>query len=309
MSVAEEKVKVIIPQTGSKGKLWYAAIKPPMYTVAVIPISFGTALAYWETKSFNPLIWGVFLFSAISIIAWLNLSNDFFDSHTGIDVNKAHSVVNLTGNPPLVFWLSNFFLLLGLGGIILINLWLKDWTVLGLILASCFLGYTYQGPPFRFGYLGLGEVICFFTFGPMAIASAYYSQTESFSVNSLWASILIGISTSIILFCSHFHQVEDDLKAGKRSPIVRLGTANGAKVLTISTISFYSLCVLFVVLQILPSSSLIVFLSLPIALKMINHVQANHDRPSLVQNSKFIAVNYHFLSGLLLSISLILTGR
>lgn len=305
MSVAEEKVKSIIKETPSKRKLWYAAIKPPMYTVAVIPITFGTALAYAETRLFNPLIFAIFLFSAISIIAWLNLSNDFFDSHTGIDVNKAHSLVNLTGNASLVFWLSNLFLVLGLAGILLINLWLEDWTLFGLIIACCFLGYTYQGPPFRFGYLGLGEIICFFTFGPMAIASAYYSQTESFSVNSLWASVLIGISTTIILFCSHFHQVEDDIRAGKKSPIVRLGTANGAKVLTVSTIVFYGLCVLFTLLKILPYSSLIVFLSLPIALKMINHVNENHARPSVVQNSKFIAVNYHFLSGLLLSISII----
>jgi len=83
MSVAEEKVKPTIKKKPSKGKLWYAAIKPPMYTVAVIPICFGTALAYGETELFIPLIFGIFLFSAISIIALLNLSNDFFDSHTG----------------------------------------------------------------------------------------------------------------------------------------------------------------------------------------------------------------------------------
>ena len=52
----------------------------------------------------------------------------------------------------------------------------------------------------------------------MAIASAYYSQNQSFYFNSLVISSIIGISTSIILFCSHFHQVEDDLKAGKKIP-------------------------------------------------------------------------------------------
>ncbi|MGL4376517.1 MAG: 2-carboxy-1,4-naphthoquinone phytyltransferase, partial [Microcoleaceae cyanobacterium] len=32
-----------------KSKLWMAAIKPPMYTVAVIPIWVGTAIAWGET--------------------------------------------------------------------------------------------------------------------------------------------------------------------------------------------------------------------------------------------------------------------
>ncbi|WP_017293894.1 2-carboxy-1,4-naphthoquinone phytyltransferase [Geminocystis herdmanii] len=305
MTITEQAKSSNINTSPSKNKLWFAAIKPPMYTVAVIPIGFGTALAYGETGIFHLNIFLTFLLSGIFIIAWLNLSNDVFDSDTGIDVNKAHSVVNLTGNRNLIFWISIGFLLLGLGGILLINYWLKDWTVLWLIIASCALGYTYQGPPFRFGYLGLGEIICFVTFGPMAIASAYYSQAQSFSASSLWASTIIGISTSIILFCSHFHQVTDDITAGKKSPIVRLGTDLGAKVLIISVILFYSLCVVLTLIKILPDNALIVMLSLPIAYQLINHVRQYHDQPEKVKNSKFIAVNLHFFSGLLLCLGLI----
>ena len=305
MSIAEEGVSTIVNQLPTQRQLWYAAIKPPMYTVAVIPISFGTALAYGETGRFHLITYFSFLFSAILIIAWLNLTNDVFDADTGIDVNKAHSIVNLTGNQKLIFWTANILLVLGLSGIVLINYWQKDWTVLGIILACCFLGYTYQGPPFRFGYLGLGEIICFFTFGPMAIAASYYSQTQHFSLNSLWASILIGISTSIILFCSHFHQIKDDISAGKRSPIVRLGTHKSSQVLTISVIVFYGIAALFICLRILPITSGAVILSLPIALQLIKIVRENHNQPDKVKNSKFIAVNLHFVSGLLLSLGLI----
>ncbi|HAG79729.1 MAG TPA: 2-carboxy-1,4-naphthoquinone phytyltransferase, partial [Cyanobacteria bacterium UBA12227] len=164
-------------------KLWLAAIKPPMYTVAVIPITVGTAIAFGETGIIHLGIFSTFLLSAILIIAWLNLSNDVFDSETGIDKNKAHSVVNLTGNKSLIFRLSNLFLaggILGIGGI---AWWQQDLTVIGIILLCCALGYSYQGPPFRLGYQGLGEIICFFTFGPMAVAAAYYSQTQSWSLN------------------------------------------------------------------------------------------------------------------------------
>ncbi|AFZ48212.1 1,4-dihydroxy-2-naphthoate phytyltransferase [Cyanobacterium stanieri PCC 7202] len=290
------------PQT--KSKLWLAAIKPPMYTVAVIPISFGTAFAYFATGIFNLSVFLTFLLSAIAIIAWLNLTNDVFDADTGIDVNKHHSVVNLTGNKTLVFWIANIILLLGLGGIFLINWWQQDWTVLWLILASCFLGYTYQGPPFRLGYQGLGEIICFFTFGPMAIASSYYSQTQSFSGDSLIISSIIGISTSIILFCSHFHQIKDDLAAGKKSPIVRLGTKTGANVLIISVALVYILSTIFTFTGQLPQQCLLVWLSFPVAYQLINHVNQYHHQPEKIKNSKFIAVNFHFLSGILLCLGL-----
>jgi 2-carboxy-1,4-naphthoquinone phytyltransferase len=69
-----------------KFKLWLAAIKPPMYTVAIIPITVGTAVAYSQTKFVDLHILRTFLGSAIAIIAWMNISNDVFDSDTGIDV-------------------------------------------------------------------------------------------------------------------------------------------------------------------------------------------------------------------------------
>lgn len=305
MSIAPKTETSTIPSFPSKSQLWYAAIKPPMYTVAVIPITFGTAFAYYETKIFHLQTFLTFMVAGILIIAWLNLTNDVFDADTGIDVNKAHSVVNLTGNKTLVFGIANVCLILGFALILLLNYWQNDFTVLWLLIACCFLGYTYQGPPFRLGYLGLGEFICFITFGPMAMASVYYSQVQGFSITSIIVSSLIGISTSIILFCSHFHQVTEDLAAGKKSPIVRLGTKLGSQVLTISVMVFYGLWGVFTLMGILPYFSAIVLLSLPMAIQLINHVSKNHDQPNLVKNSKFIAVNYHFLSGLLLSISLV----
>ena len=289
----------------SKRKLWFAAIKPPMYSVAIIPITVGTATAFGETGIFDPKIFGTFLISAILIIAWLNISNDVFDADTGIDKNKAHSIVNLTGNKNLMFWLANAFLSLGILGILLIAWWQQDVTILIIILLCCALGYSYQGPPFRFGYQGLGEIICFFTFGPMAIAAAYYSQTQQFSWFSLASGSLIGISTSIILFCSHFHQVEDDLAAEKRSPIVRLGTKLGSQVLTVTTVLFFILIPIFSLFGIFSFWTLLSFLSVPIAYQLVSHVNKNHDKPEQVSNCKFIAVRLHFLSGILLALGLI----
>lgn len=297
----------LIENNPSKKKLWLAAIKPPMYTVAVIPITVGTAAAFAESKQFSASIFVTFLLAAISIIAWLNLSNDFFDSETGIDVNKAHSVVNLTGNKNLVFWLSNLFLVLGILGILLINFWQQDYKVLGIIILCCILGYSYQGPPFRLGYQGLGELICFICFGPLAIAAAAYSQAKEVSATAWYVSIIIGITTSIILFCSHFHQVEDDLKAGKRSPIVRLGTKMGSIVLMAAVVSVFILLGLFTALGLLSPWSLITFLSIPFGYQLVNHVNKYHDQPSLVSNCKFIAVNFHFFSGLLLGMGLVVS--
>lgn len=289
-------------------QLWLAAIKPPMYSVAVMPIWVGSAIAYATTKTWRPGIFLIFLLAAILILAWENLSNDVFDSDTGVDVNKHHSLVNLTGNRTLIFWLGNLCLAAGLLGIGAIALGQQDVTVIGLILLCCGLGYLYQGPPFRLGYRGLGEILCFFAFGPLAFSAAFYSQTQTWSGVSLIASVIVGVTTSLILFCSHFHQIKDDAAVGKRSPIVRLGTQRAANLLPWLCGSIYLLLLTFVGLGQFPAWTLLMLLSLPLAVKLCRHVGANHNKPEKVFNCKFIAVALHFWSGLLLGLGFVLAG-
>jgi 1,4-dihydroxy-2-naphthoate octaprenyltransferase len=277
-----------------------------MYTVAIMPIWVGTSVAFAETKNFNPIVFSTFLVAAILILVWENLSNDVFDAETGIDANKHHSLVNLTGNKKLVFWLGNLCLGLGLCSILAIAIWQQDPTVVGIILLCCVLGYVYQGPPFRLGYQGWGEILCFFAFGPLGMTAAYYSQTQTWSVKNLAAAVIVGIVTSLILFCSHFHQVQDDIAAGKRSPIVRLGTEKSSQILTWFTASIYPLNLLLVVWGIFPIWTMLSWLSLPFAWQLCRHVQENHHQPEKVSNCKFIAVAVHFWSCLLLGTGFIL---
>ncbi|KDR58479.1 MULTISPECIES: 2-carboxy-1,4-naphthoquinone phytyltransferase [Limnospira] len=290
----------------SNSKLWLAAIKPPMYSVAIMPIWVGTALAKSETGLIN---WGVFmafLTAAIFILAWENLLNDVFDSETGIDKNKHHSLVNLTGNKALILTIGNICLVVAIAQIILICWWQQDLTIFGLIILSCFLGYLYQGPPFRLGYQGLGEFLCFFAFGPVGMSAVYYSQTQTWSIVNLAASVIVGIATTLILFCSHFHQVEDDIAAGKRSPIVRLGTQRGAQILPWFCGSIFGLTLIAVVGGFFPAWTLLSFVGVFPAIQLCRHVLQYHNQPQQVSNCKFIAVSVHFWSCLLLGLGFII---
>ncbi|NES86502.1 MAG: 2-carboxy-1,4-naphthoquinone phytyltransferase [Moorea sp. SIO2B7] len=290
----------------SKQKLWLAAIKPPMYSVAIMYVWVAAAVAWFETNNLDWTIFLTFVSASILILAWENLSNDVFDSETGIDTNKAHSIVNLTGNKSLIFWLGNLCLGLGILGMLLICWWQQDLTVMALVLLCCSLGYMYQGPPFRLGYQGLGEILVFLSFGPLGMSAAYYSQTQSWSVTNLAASIIVGLATMLILFCSHFHQVEDDIAAGKRSPIVRLGTKRGAQLLPWFCGSLFAANAGFVLMGLFPIWTLLSLVGLPFAIKLCRHVNAHHNQPQKVSNCKFIAVALHFWSGLLLGVGFVI---
>ncbi len=288
----------------STRKLWLAALKPPMYSVAVMPIVLGTAVAYVDKGSFDGWIFVTFLLAAVFILAWENLSNDVFDDETGIDINKHHSLVALTRNKYLIFALGNLFLVLGIGGILAIALQQQDPTVLGIIVLCCALGYAYQGPPLRLGYQGLGEFLCFFSFGPLGVGAAYYSQTQTWSLSSQLVGIIVGMTTTLVLFCSHFHQVKDDIAAGKRSPIVRLGTSRGAKLIPWLCGIPFAVLGFGILAGFFPGWTSLMVLSLPSARRLVSHVNCFHNQPQQVSNAKFYAIGFHFWSGLLLTLGL-----
>jgi len=187
-------------------------------------------------------------------------------------------------------------------------------TVLAMVLACCLLGYLYQGPPFRLGYQGLGEILCFFSFGPLAVGAAYYAQTQVWEelawswLNPLLpAATIIGITTTLVLFCSHFHQVADDLKAGKRSPIVRLGTRRSAQLLPWACGGIGMIWAIATWQGGLPLSAALLWGSAPPAFKLCRHVLTFHAQPLRVSNAKFLAIHFHFWSGLLLVSGLLIS--
>ncbi|PSB01456.1 2-carboxy-1,4-naphthoquinone phytyltransferase [Merismopedia glauca] len=284
----------------SRKKLWMAALKPPMYSVAVIPVWVSTAVAMAADRAIDLKICLTFLISSVLILAWVNLSNDVFDAQTGIDINKASSIVNLTGNRSLIFWLGNLCLVGGLLASAAISWWQKDITVSAIAISGCILAYSYQGPPFRLGYQGLGEIICLIAYGPLLGSAVYYSQTQAWSGQNLAASLIVGIATSLILFCSHFHQLEDDRQAGKKSPIVRLGTQKAANLLPWYGMSIYGLTIIFILCGIFPWTTIAIFAAAPLAIALFQHAKKYHDLPEKVSNLKFIAVAWHFLSGIFL---------
>ncbi len=76
----------------------------------------------------------------------------------------------------------------------------------------------------------------------------------------------------------------------------------GALVLQWSTATIYILAVIGVISELFPIATLLILLSLPLAVKLTNFVGEYHDRPEIVRTCKYLAVRLHFVSGLLLAL-------
>jgi 1,4-dihydroxy-2-naphthoate octaprenyltransferase len=295
-------------------RLWKAAIKWPMYAVAVMPVLLA---AGWRAGGGLPVRLDqllVFLLAAVLLLAWENLANDVFDAETGVDTHgKPHSLVNLTGRRDRVVLWANGALLLGLGLMALVA-FRSSPLVLALVLACCGIGYAYQGPPFRLGYRGLGEPLCWLAFGPLATAAgllALAPAAEAAAEGVPWrTAIALGsgpaLATTLVLFCSHFHQVEEDAAHGKRSPVVRLGTGRAAALVPWFVAGSLALQWAPVLVGQWPLTALLGVAGLPPAQALIRLLRQHHREPERIVGSKFLALRFQALNGLGLALGLAL---
>jgi 1,4-dihydroxy-2-naphthoate octaprenyltransferase len=284
-----------------------------MYAVAVMPVLLAVGWRLGQGLPVRGAQVGLFLLAAVLLLAWENLANDVFDADTGVDaVGKPHSLVNLTGRRDRVAVLAHGCLALGLALMALVALRSTP-VVLALVLACCGLGYLYQGPPFRLGYRGLGEPLCWLAFGPLATAAALMAVAPPPAAPAPipWPSALVlgagpALATTLVLFCSHFHQVEEDAAHGKRSPVVRLGTRRAAALVPWFVAGSLALQWAPVVLGWWPLTALLAGLGLPPARALIRLLASGHDQPGRVAGSKFLALRFQALSGLGLAAGLAL---
>ncbi|XP_050106005.1 2-carboxy-1,4-naphthoquinone phytyltransferase, chloroplastic [Malus sylvestris] len=299
----------------SKATLTWRAIKLPIYSVALIPLTVGSAAAYLQTGMFSAQRYSILLISSVLIITWLNLSNDVYDFDTGADINKKESVVNLVGSRTGT--LVSAYLLLALGFLGLAWVSVKAGSMRAILLLGCAVtcGYIYQCPPFRLSYKGLGEPLCFAAFGPFATTGFYLLQGSTrevihlpFTGSILSLSLLVGITTALILFCSHFHQIEGDRAVGKISPLVRLGTERGSGVVKWAVTGLYVLTFTFGLSSALPFTCIFLCcLTLPIARLVVSYVEENHNDKQKIFMAKYYCVRLHSLFGTALAAGLVVS--
>jgi 1,4-dihydroxy-2-naphthoate octaprenyltransferase len=109
-----------------------------------------------------------------------------------------------------------------------------------------------------------------------------------------------------VLFCSHFHQVSEDSAHGKRSPVVRLGTARAAALIPWLVALTLALEWLPILRGDWPFTVLLSGLGLPAGLALIRLMQRCHDQPQRVACSKFLALRFQAWNGLGLAFGLVL---
>lgn len=206
-------------------RVWFLAARPRTLGAAAAPVIMGTALAASAGGAhfFSAL---AALLGALLIQIGANFANDYYDFVKGADTvdrvgptraTQAGWVTPAGMRNATALVLSSAFLT----GLYLV--WRGGWPVLLIGVLSILFAVLYTGGPFPLGYLGLGDIVVFIFFGPVAVAGTYYVQRLELSWLPIVAGAAPGLFSMAILAVNNLRDVDEDRRTGKRTLAVRLG--------------------------------------------------------------------------------------
>jgi len=209
----------------SSWRIWLAAARPRTLPAAGAPVLTGSALA-WHDGQTN--LWAALACAVFALLIQIgtNFANDYYDYIKGADtaerVGPKRAVAAGWVAPELMRRVMiGVFAAAFLVGLSLLKF--GGWPLLGIGVGSIVCGIAYTGGPYPLGYNGLGDLFVFIFFGLVAVCATYFVQTGRVTEISILVATGIGLLATNILVVNNYRDLETDLKAGKRTLVVRLG--------------------------------------------------------------------------------------
>jgi 1,4-dihydroxy-2-naphthoate octaprenyltransferase len=97
------------------------------------------------------------------------------------------------------------------------------WPIALIAVLSVLCGIFYTAGPYPLGYLGLGDILVFIFFGPVAVMGTYYVQSFEMNFGVFMAGVSAGCFSTAILAVNNLRDIDTDRAAGKRTLAVRFG--------------------------------------------------------------------------------------
>ncbi len=241
----------------------------------------GSALA-WRDGTFRFDAFIVCLLVALLLQVGSNLANDVFDFERGTDTAERMGPTRVTQAGLLTPLQVKYGMAVVFGSAAFLGLylaWIGGPVIILIGMAAIISAIAYTGGPFPLGYYGLGDIFVFLFFGIAAVAGTYYIQAGAVSPAAWWMTIPPGLIITAILVVNNLRDLENDRKAGKHTLAVRLGEQGTKSQYIICIIVAYLILIPAAWLNIIPWTSLLAWLSIPIAIRASRVVFTQKGRP------------------------------
>jgi 1,4-dihydroxy-2-naphthoate polyprenyltransferase len=213
--------------------IWWEGIRPTYLALSLLPVVLGSVAAWTQSISpktphgnFHPIRFVLILIAVLLLQISAHLINDYYDYLRGIDTNNSLGPGGLIqqGLIKPVRVLVAGLIALGLGALLGTfvavsgGLLVIVFGLMGVVAA-----YFYSGRPKGLSSLALGELVCFFIFGPLITISSYMVQTGHLDRIVYIYSISLGLLATAFIHLNNMRDIESDAPAGKLTLASLLG--------------------------------------------------------------------------------------
>ena len=268
----------------SKLKEFFMCTRPHSYPASIAPVLFGATYALGYESKFSILKFILFLLACLLIQAATNLFNEYYDYRHGLDKIDSEGISgsivkgNLSPREVMIGALVLYVLAFILG---LILTFMTSLYVLLVGLVCMLAGYFYTGGKYPIAYSPFGEVVSGFFMGTIIISLSFYFQTGYVNADIIVVSLPLFIMIGAILLANNIRDLDNDKESGRRTYAILVGRNNAIKTMAISFIIVYLLNVLFIITKYASWWNLLVFVTIPLAIKIIKGFSANNDKKTM----------------------------
>ncbi|MFU8779614.1 MAG: 1,4-dihydroxy-2-naphthoate octaprenyltransferase [Kiritimatiellia bacterium] len=216
----------LIAEKPSTLRMWFVALRPFSFSVSVLPVFFGTTLA-WESGF--TLRWPLVLLLVSSVLflhAAANLLNDYYDHQRGVDrevLPVSGAIVRGWIRPQRIRLAAWIFLVSGIvAGIAVIGL--HGWWIANLGAVGVLLAWGYTRKDFCLKYAGWGDLAILLAFGILPVMAGWLIHVDRITWQPIWWSIPAGLLGVAILHANNWRDISRDAANGCYTLAVRIGT-------------------------------------------------------------------------------------
>ena len=268
-------------------KEWFMVTRPWGYALSIMPAALAVAYVFFE-NSVTPLDvnwwYGILAVIASPILqAGGNMMSDYYDYKNNVDRKETYGssrmLVNKQFEPREVYWFSISMMVIGniIGIYLLLN---TSWHLLWIGLAGIIGSYFY----FFMKYRALGDLNIFIIYGQLISLGTYLVMTNMLSWKMLLVAAAPGFLIVNVLHANNTRDIKHDGVAKIKTAAMLLGIKGSIIYYFAFTIGAYLLIVLCVIFGIQHWATLLIFISLPMALKLMKQMRtADKEKPENIQ--------------------------
>ncbi len=263
-------------------KKWLVATRPWSIPASAAPVLVVVVWLYatgndsrWELAL--PTILGAVLFQLAG-----NLISDYFDFTRGVDTAETAGSRMLPDGvfQPRTILLYGLTILtaasvLGIFLVVESGPFLFGFGIFGIV-STCF----YYVLKFR----GMGVFLIFAVYGPGIALGTEYTLTGNVSWPVSLISIPIGSLTTAILHVNDIRDMPHDKAAGIRTFALNVGRNRSEQIEVAMLVLPYLAVPVLITCRVLPATTLLAWLTFPMAWKIINSLRLSHQVPERINN-------------------------